>query len=89
MEFGNDEVIKYIENRVGYKYLRISETDGFKNLEIKEKVRKEYFYWIKKILKSKLNSGNIAKVINYRTVAVMKYGARGVLRRNERLCIPN
>ena len=83
MEFGNDEVIKYIENRVGYKYLRILETDGFKNLEIKEKVRKEYFYRIKKILKSKLNSGNV------RTVAVMKYGARGVLRRNERLCIPN
>ena len=74
---------------MGYKYLRVLETGGFKNLEIKEKVRKEYFYSIKKILKSKLNSGNIAKVINSRTVAVMKYGARGVLRRNERPCTPN
>ena len=86
MEFGNDEVIKYIGYRVGYKYLRVLETDGFKNLEIKENVRKEYFYRIKKILKSKLN---IAKVINCRTVAVMKYGARGVLRRNERPGTPN
>lgn len=40
------------------------EDDGFKNLEMKEKNRKEYFRGIKKSLKSKLNSGNVVKTIN-------------------------
>ena len=66
MKFGYDEVIKYIENREGYKYLGILETDGFKNLEMKERVRKNYFRRIKKILKSELNSGNIAEEIKYK-----------------------
>ena len=66
MKFGYDEVIKYIENREGYKYLSILETDGFKNLEMKEKVRKNYFRRIKKIFKSELNSGNIAEEMKYK-----------------------
>ena len=66
MKFGYDEVMKFIENREGYKYLSILETDGFKNLEMKEKVRKNYFRRIKKIFKPELNSGNIAEEIKYK-----------------------
>ena len=52
------------------------EADRFKNLEMKEKVRKECFRSIKKNLKSKLNSGNVVTAINSRAVAVIRYDAR-------------
>ena len=47
----NDEVIKNIEDRGEYRYLCILEADGFKNLEMKEEVRKEYFCEMNKILR--------------------------------------
>ena len=75
IQLPNDEVIKNVEEGEGYKYLGILEADGFKNSEMKEKVRKEYFRRIKKILKSKLNAGNIVTAINSRAVAVIRYGA--------------
>ena len=57
-----------------YKYSGIYEADDFQNLEIKEKVKKEYFRRIKKVLKSKLNSGNVLKAINANVVALIRYG---------------
>lgn len=68
----DDESIKNIEEGEGYKYLGMLEDDGFKNLEIKKKLRKEYFRRIKKTL-SKLNSGNAVIAINSKTGAVMRY----------------
>ena len=44
-------------------------------MEMKEKSRKEYFCRINKILKSKLNSGNVVTVINSRAVTVIRYKA--------------
>ena len=64
-----------MEEGDGYKYLDILEADGFKNAEMKEKVTKEYFRRVKKILKSKLNSGNVVRAINSRAVAFIRYGA--------------
>ena len=75
IQLPNDELIKNIEEGEGYKYLGILESDGFKNTEMKEKIRKEYLRRIKKILKSKLNSGNVVAAINSRAVAVIRYGA--------------
>ena len=49
IQLPNDESIKNIEEGEGYKYLGILEDDGFKNLEIKKKMRKEYFRRIKKL----------------------------------------
>ena len=43
---------------------------------MKEKVRKEYFHNIKKILESKLNSVNVVKAINSRVMILIRYGAR-------------
>lgn len=40
------------------------EADRFKNMEMKEKLRKEYLRKIKKILKSEVNSGNIVTLIH-------------------------
>ena len=50
-------------------------TDRFKTLEMKEKVTKEYFRSVKKILKLKLNSSNVVTAINSRVVTVIRYSA--------------
>ena len=68
----NDEFIKNIEEGEGYKYLGALEADGFKNLEMKDEVRKEYFRRIKKILKSKLNSGNVLTAMNSRVTVLIR-----------------
>ena len=49
------------------------EADRFRSWEMKEKVRKEYFCSIKKILESKLNSGNVVKAINSRAMVLITY----------------
>ena len=66
---------KNIEPGERYKYLGIMEADRFKNLKMKGNVRKEYFHRTKKILKSKLNSGNVVTVINSNVAAVIRYSA--------------
>ena len=48
----------------GYKYLGVLEVDDIKQTEMKQNVQKEYFRRVRKILKSKLNGGNIIKAIN-------------------------
>lgn len=75
IQLPNNEVIKCLEDRERCKYLGILEADGFKNLQMKKKVRKEYFCRIKEILKSRTNSGNSVKTINSRAVLVTRYGA--------------
>ena len=59
----------------GYKYLGVLEVDDIKQTETKQNVQKEYFRRVRKILKSKLNGGNIIKAINTKAVSVIRYGA--------------
>ena len=59
----------------GYKYLGVLEADEVKHIQMKDQIRKEYIRRIRKILKSKLNAGNIISAINSRAVAVVRYGA--------------
>ena len=69
-------VIKNIEVGQGCKYLGILEPGGLKNFEWSQGgAEKIIFRGIKKTLKSKLNSGNVVKLINSRAVAVTGYGA--------------
>ena len=75
MQLPNDEFIKTIEEVVGYKYLVITETDRFKNLEIKGKSEKRFFCRIKKILKLKLNSCNVMTALNLRAISFIRYSA--------------
>ena len=51
------------------------EVDDIKQTETKQNVQKEYFRRVRKILKSKLNGGNIIKAINARAVSVIRYSA--------------
>ena len=58
----------------GYKYFGILQADDVKHDEMKDQIRKEYVKRIRKILKSKLNRGNIISAINSSAIAVVRYG---------------
>ena len=69
----NDEVIKSLEEGESYKYLGVLEADEVMVNERKDKVKKEYFRRVRKVLETKLNSGNVFKAINTWTVSVVRY----------------
>jgi hypothetical protein len=75
IDLPNEETIKVLEENEEYKYLGILKCDKLKSGEMKEILRNEYFRRMKKILKSKLNAGNIIKAINSRAVSIIRYGA--------------
>lgn len=58
-----------------YKYLGILEIDDIKHVEMKKDLQREYFRRVRKILKSKLNGGNVIMAINSRAVSTIRYGA--------------
>ena len=69
------QVIRGLEEEDGYKYLGILEADDMKHWDMKEALSKEYSKTIRKILKSKLNSGNLMSAITARAVSLIRYGA--------------
>ena len=73
------QVIKGLEDGDVYRYLGVMEADDVKHNEMKQSISKEYLGRIRKILKSKLNGGNIVSVINSRAVSLARYGA-GIIR---------
>lgn len=78
----NEDVIKTIDEEKPYKYLGVTETDSVKHQEMKESVRKEYLRRLRKVLRSKLNSGNLIKAINTWAVSLFRYGS-GVVEWNK------
>ena len=58
-----------------YKYLGILQVDDIKHTQTKKKKLSEYNKRVRKILKSKLNGGNIIKAINSWAVSVVRYTA--------------
>ena len=75
IDLPNCKIIKALEENEGCKYIGILECDKLKSEEMIEILRNEYFRRMKKILKSKLNSGNIISAITSRTVSIIRYGA--------------
>ena len=69
------QVIRGLEEGDGYKYLGILDADDLKHAHMKEGISKEYLRSIRKILKSKLNGGNVVRAINARAVSIIHYGA--------------
>ena len=51
------------------------DVDTYKYLGVLEGLKKEYFRRVQKILKSKLNGGNMVQAINCRAVTVVRYAA--------------
>ena len=58
-----------------YKYLGVLEADKMRMEEMKEKVMKEYYRRIRKVLESGLNGGNSIKAMNTWAVAAVRYTA--------------
>ena len=73
------QVIRGLEGGDGYRYLGGLEADDAKHNEMKQPISKEYLRRIRKILKSKLNGGNIVSAIHSRAVLLVRYGA-GIIR---------
>ena len=73
IEFPDGKIIKSLQE--GETYLGILEADRFLGEEMKLKVSKEYFRKLKKVLKSKLNGGNLVQGVNTWAVPLLRYSA--------------
>ena len=69
------ELIKSLREGQSYKYLGILEEDKLLEEKMKLNVFKEYIRWLSKVLKSKLNGGNLVRGVNTWTVSLIRYSA--------------
>ena len=67
------------------KYLGILEVDKFLEEKMKLNVWKEYIRRLRKVLKSKLNGGNIVRGVNTWAISLLKYSAAFVSWRKSEL----
>ena len=73
MEPSNQDKIVMQGKKETYKYLGILEVDIIKQVEMKEKIKKEYLRRTRKLLKTKLSSRNLIKGINTWAVPLVTY----------------
>ena len=73
MELLNQENIRTLREKETYKYLGILEVDTNIQMELKEKIKKEYPRRTGKLLKTKLCSRNLIKRINTWVVSLVIY----------------
>ena len=71
----NDLKISSLKEGESYKYLGTLEAEDINTKKTKEKVETEYLRRTRKILESKLNSGNLFKAINTWAVFFFRYSA--------------
>ena len=79
-ELPNEEVIKSLEEGQSHTYLGVLETDEVMVNEIKDKVKKEQYGSVRKVLETKLNSGNVFKAIDtwaLSVVGILKHSQGG------------
>lgn len=69
----DNSTIKQVSTDEAYKYLGILQAEDIKHTEMKSRSMSEYKKRVRKILKSKLNAGNIIKAINTWAVPVLRY----------------
>ena len=73
MELPNQDKIRTLGENETYKYLGILEADTIKQVEMKEKFKKEYHRRTRKLLQTKLSSRNLIKGINIWAVSLVRY----------------
>ena len=61
LELPNQDKIRTLAENGTYKYLDILETDTIKQVEMKDKIQKEYLRRTRKLLETKLCSRNLIK----------------------------
>ena len=69
----NGKVIKSLQEGESYKYVGILEADKFLKEKMKLNVLKEYIRRLRKVLKSKLNGGNLVCGVNTWAVSLLRY----------------
>ena len=74
-ELPDGKVIKSVQEGESFKYLGILESDRFLGEDMKLKVSKEYFRRLKKVLKLKLNGGNLVQGVSTWAVSLLRYSA--------------
>ena len=72
-ELPDGKVIKSSQEGESYKSLGILEADKFLEEKMKLNVSKDYIRRIRKILKSKLNGGNLVRRVNTWAVSLLRY----------------
>ena len=73
IELPNPDKIRTFEENETYKCIGILESDTIKQVQMKDKIRKEYGRRTRKLLKTKLSSRNLIKGINTWAVPLVRY----------------
>ena len=73
MELPNQDKIRTLIENETSRYWGILEADSIKQVEMKDKIRKEYLMRTRKLLEIKLSSRNLIKGINSRFVSNVRY----------------
>ena len=73
MELQNHDKIRTLGENETNKYLGILEADTSKQVEMKDKIRKEYLRRTRKLLETKFSSRNLIKGINTWAVPLVRY----------------
>ena len=71
MELPSQDKIRMLAENETYKYLGILEAD-IKQVEMKDKIKKEYLRRTRKLLETKLSSRNLIKWINTWAVSLVR-----------------
>ena len=85
IELPGGKVFKSLQKGESYKYLGILEADKFLEEKMKLIVSKEYIRRLRKVLKSKLNGGNLVRGVNTWAVSLLRYSAAFVSWRKSEL----
>ena len=75
IELPDGKVIKSFQEGESYKYLGILEVDNFLEEKMKLNVLKEYIRRLRKVLRPKLNGGNLVRGVNTWAVSLLRYSA--------------
>ena len=73
MELPNHDKIRTLRENAAYKYFDILEADTIKQVQMKDKVRKEYLRRTRKLLETKPSCRNLFKEINTWAVHLVRY----------------
>ena len=73
MELPNQDKIRTLGENETYEYLGILEADTIKQVQMKDKIQKEYLRGTRKLLETKLSSRNLIKGINTWAVPLVRY----------------
>ena len=73
MELPNQDKIRTFGEKESYKYLGLLEADTIKQVEMKDKIKKEYLKRTRKLPETKLSRRNLTNEMNTWAVALVRY----------------